>query len=298
MAFNWRKFPWTNLHDLNLDWIIQTVKTLEENLADALALVQTTVDTAITKLLTGSGDLTINKTGDVNITGKNVRITCDSGAQMIGGALMSASAEQLVMHNPNSNTSMNANYSSGVLTLSNNQNAANGVALYAINTPADGGGDNSDFAANVGYVKNAIAAVDGKLDTEITNRTSGDDALRSTIDTVIMPLINALQKRAPRVFYFENDTTTNTSQFMTAEDSAAFHDAIVNHTPMMLIAKTQGSLYCYLPVNCDPFPTTENINDPNQDFSYTFQTANNVYRAMVGGYVGGNNALAVFQTIS
>ena len=36
MAFNWRKFPWTNLHDLNLDWIIQTVKTLEENLADAI----------------------------------------------------------------------------------------------------------------------------------------------------------------------------------------------------------------------------------------------------------------------
>ena len=36
MAFNWRKFPWTNLHDLNLDWIIQTVKTLENNLADAI----------------------------------------------------------------------------------------------------------------------------------------------------------------------------------------------------------------------------------------------------------------------
>ena len=36
MAFNWRKFPWTNLHDLNLDWIIQTVKTLEDNLNDAI----------------------------------------------------------------------------------------------------------------------------------------------------------------------------------------------------------------------------------------------------------------------
>ena len=41
MAFNWRKFPWTNLHDLNLDWIIQTVKTLEENLAANVGYVNT-----------------------------------------------------------------------------------------------------------------------------------------------------------------------------------------------------------------------------------------------------------------
>lgn len=289
MAFNWRKFPWTNLHELNLDWIIQTVKTLEENLSDALALVQTTVDAAITKLTTGSGDFTINKTGDVRISGNSVQLS---------KTVISAGSEQLTMHNTTSNTSMGANYNSGVLTLTNNQNAANGISLYAINTPADGGGDNSDFAANVGYVKTAVAAVDGKIDTEISNRTSGDTALQSTIDSVIMPLINALQKRAPRVFYFEEDTTTSTTQFMSAEDSAAFKDAIVNHTPMILIAKTQGSLYCYLPVDCNPFPTTENINDPNTDFSYTFQTANNVYRAMVGGYVGGNNATAVFQTIS
>ena len=182
MAFNWRKFPWTNLHDLNLDWIIQTVKTLEENLADALALVQTTVDTAITKLLTGSGDLTINKTGDVRISGNSVQLS---------KTVISAGSEQLTMHNTTSNTSMGANYNSGTLTLTNNQNGAAGVAVYPINTPADGGGDNSDFAANVGYVKDAVAAVDGKLDTEITNRTSGDAALQSTIDTVIMPLINA-----------------------------------------------------------------------------------------------------------
>ena len=289
MAFNWRKFPWTNLHDLNLDWIIQTVKTLEENLSDALSLVQTTVDAAITKLTTGSGDFTISKTGDVRISGNSVQLS---------KTVISAGNEQLTMRNTTSNTSMGANYNSGTLTLTNNQNGAAGVAVYPVNTPADGGGDNSDFAANVGYVKDAAGAVNSKLDTEITNRTSGDAALQSTIDSVIMPLINALQKRATKVFYFENDTTTNTTQFMTAEDSSAFKDAIVNHTPMMLIAKTQGSLYCYLPVDCNPFPTTENINDPNTDFSYTFQTANNVYRAMVGGYVGGNNATAVFQTIS
>ena len=183
MAFNWRKFPWTNLHDLNLDWIIQTVKTLENNLADAVSTFKEMIDGAISNTLTGSGDLTINKTGDVRISGNSVQLT--------RGAVVSDGAEQLTMHNPTSNTSMTANYNSSVLTLRNNQNGAAGVALYAINTPADGGGDNSDFAANVGYVKAAVAAVDVKVDTEISNRTSGDAALQSTIDSVIMPLLNA-----------------------------------------------------------------------------------------------------------
>ena len=178
MAFNWRKFPWTNLHDLNLDWIIQTVKTL----ADAVSTFPEMINKAITNTLTGSGDLTINKTGDVNISGAHVNLS---------NTYISAGSEQLTLHNPNSNKSMTANYNNGVLTLTNNQELAKGVAVYPINTPADGGGDNSDFAANVGYVKDAAAAVDGKLDTEITNRTSGDAALQSTIDNVIMPILNA-----------------------------------------------------------------------------------------------------------
>ncbi|MGM9827331.1 MAG: hypothetical protein ACI30O_03965, partial [Muribaculaceae bacterium] len=74
MAFNWIKFPWTNLHDLNLDWIIQTVKTLEDNLADAVSTFREMIDTAISNTLTGSGDLTINKTGDVKISGRSVTI--------------------------------------------------------------------------------------------------------------------------------------------------------------------------------------------------------------------------------
>ena len=175
MAFNWRKFPWTNLHDLNLDWIIQTVKTLENNLADALAQVQTTVDAAITKLLTGSGDLTINKTGDVRISGNSVQLT--------GGTVVSDGAEQLTMHNPNSSTSMTANYNNGVLTLSNNQQLANGVAVYPINTPADGGGDNSDFAANVGYVKDKFNAINTKLEGLLTG--DGDLAISKSGDISI-----------------------------------------------------------------------------------------------------------------
>lgn len=175
MAFNWKKFPWTNLHELNLDWIIQTVKTLEENLADVVSTFREMIDVAISNTLTGNGDLTISKTGDVSISGNSVQLS---------KTVISAGNKQLTMHNPNSSTSMIANYNSGVLSLTNNQESAKGVAVYPINTPADGGGDNSDFAANVGYVKDAVAAVDSKLDTEITNRTSGDAALQSAINNV------------------------------------------------------------------------------------------------------------------
>ena len=231
MAFNWVKFPWTNLHELNLDWIIQTVKTLEDNLSDALALMQTTaqnvVNSTISALLTGDGDFTVNKngdvritgnsvqmtgnpvqisgigdftvdrvgdvkitgsggftvnkTGDVNITGNNVRITSGSNARVIGGVFISDSGQQLTLDNPNSSTNMTANYNSGVLHLTNNQNLAEGVAVYHIKTPADGGGDNSSFAANVGFVKDAVEA--------------GDAALQSEIDIVKTQLTNEINDR-------------------------------------------------------------------------------------------------------
>ena len=211
MAFNWVKFPWTNLHDLNLDWIIQTVKTLEGNLADAVSTFQEMINRAILNTLTGEGEFNVTKTGNVLINGKNVEISAgevaegkngiklsENGDVRISGnsvqlskTVISSGSEQLALYNPTSNTSMTANYTSGVLTLTNNQESAKGVAVYPINTPADGGGDNSSFAANVGYVKGAVEAVSGELDTEIENRTSGDATLQSTIDNVIMPLINA-----------------------------------------------------------------------------------------------------------
>ena len=327
MAFNWRKFPWTNLHELNLDWIIQTVKTLEENLADAIALMRTTaqnvVDSTISALLTGDGDftvnkngnvsiagnrvqmngnpvqiegvgdLTVNKTGDVNLTGNNVRITSGSQAQMIGGAFISDGGQQLTLHNPNSSTNMTANYNSGVLHLTNNQNEAGGVAIYPINTPADGGGDNSDFAANVGYVKDAVAAVDGKLDTEISNRTSGDAALQSTIDNVIMPLINALQKRAPRVFYFSTTAAVST---LTADDVNTIKTALLDHTPVIFIAynDVEGVQYYYYVVKCVPAPTAENINAGG---TINFRTLDSQYSATLT--TGSDNSGSVrFGTIS
>lgn len=285
MAFNWIKFPWTNLHELNLDWIIQTVKTLEDNLSDALALVQTTVDTAITKLLTGEGDLTISKTGDVRISGNSVQLS---------KTVISAGNEQLTMHNPSSNTSMGANYNSGVLTLSNNQKLANGVAVYAINTPADGGGDNSDFAANVGYVKDAVAAVDSKLDTEISNRTSGDAALQSTIDNVIMPLINAVQKRAPRVFYF---STTAEAGTLTAQQVDTVRNAVIDHTPIIFVADNElaASQCFYYVVNYFPTPTAENIND---GITVELRTLDGRYKALLSFTSAGSSGTVIFDTIS
>ena len=214
MAFNWIKFPWTNLHELNLDWIIQTVKTLGDNLADAVGQFPEIVNKSILDTLTGAGEFNVLKTGNVLINGKNVEIRAGKLAegdnsiklsengdvdisgnrvimtgnggptQMVGGAFISDGGQQLTLHNTNSSTNMTANYNSGVLHLMNNQNEAGGVAIYPINTPEDGGGDNSSFAANVGYVKDAVAAVDRKLDTEISNRTSGDAALQSEIDRV------------------------------------------------------------------------------------------------------------------
>ena len=251
MAFNWIKFPWTNLHELNLDWIIQTVKTLEDNLSDALALVQTTVDTAITKLLTGSGDLTISKTGDVRISGNSVQLS---------KTVISAGNEQLTMHNPTSNTSMTANYNSGVLTLTNKQNEAAGVAVYAINTPADGGGDNSDFAANVGYVKAAVEAVSTALTTETENRTSGDAALQSSID-LVMNLLTTLKNRVPFslsiIWPIEADYYT-----ITDTEYSMLREALLAHRPVFVVRNTMdvgGEQTLYTLQTCTT-PSSENVD--------------------------------------
>ena len=284
MAFNWRKFPWTNLHDLNLDWIIQTVKTLEENLADAVSTFPEMINKAISSTLTGSGDLTISKTGDVRISGNSVQLS---------KTVISAGNEQLTMHNATSNTSMGANYNSGTLTLTNNQNGAAGVAVYPINTPADGGGVNSDFAANVGYVKTAVEAVSTSLATETENRTLGDAALQSTIDGVIMPLINALQKRAPRVFYF---STTATDGTLTANEVNTIKTALLDRTPIIFVAynDVEGMQRYYYAVKCIPAPTAENINNGG---TISFRTLDSQYSALLT--VSSDNSGTVhFDTIS
>lgn len=183
MAFNWNKFPWTNLHDLNLDWIIQKVRELEIKVLDAAQTAVQYVDSKIADLLTGAGDLTINKSGDVRITATNV---------VLSGTTISSDGEQLQLRDTSSNTSLTASYRSNVLGLVNNQDLNEGVAVHNVRTPADGDGDNNNkYAANCGYVKTAVNAVSSALATETASRTAGDNALQSTIDNVIMPLLNA-----------------------------------------------------------------------------------------------------------
>ena len=188
MAFNWNKFPWTNLHDLNLDWIIQKVKELEIKVLDAAQVAVQYTDSKISDLLTGAGDLTINKSGDVRITANSVQVT--------GGSTFIDHGDQVTLYDPDSRTGISATYASSKLDLWNNQDLSNGVAVYHVRTPEEGefpAGTypHNNFAASVGYVKTAVNAVSGTLATETANRIAGDNALQSTIDSVIMPLLNA-----------------------------------------------------------------------------------------------------------
>ena len=188
MAFNWNKFPWTNLHDLNLDWIIQKVRELEIKVLDAAKLSVQYVDNKISDLLTGAGDLTVTKTGDIRVTANSVQVT--------GGATFIDHGDQVTLYDPDSKTGMSAGYASSKLDLWNNQDLNRGVAVYHVRTPEEGEYPegtypHNNFAASVGYVKTAVDAVSGALATETENRISGDNALQSTIDSVIMPLLNA-----------------------------------------------------------------------------------------------------------
>ena len=187
MAFNWNKFPWTNLHDLNLDWIIQKVKELEIKVLDAAKIAVQYTDSKIADLLTGAGDLTINKTGDVRVTANSVQVT--------GGATFIENSEPITLYDPDSKTGMTAAYKSSLLFLRNNQDLNRGAAVYNVRTPAEGeypeaSFPHNDFAASAGYVKTAVNAVSGALATETGNRVAGDNALQDTINNVLFPLLN------------------------------------------------------------------------------------------------------------
>ena len=229
MAFNWNKFPWTNLHDLNLDWIIQTVKELEIKVLDAAKIAVQYTDSKISDLLTGDGDLTINKSGDVRITATNV---------VLSGTTISSDGEQLHLHDTSSNTSLTASYRSNVLGLVNNQNLNEGVAVHDVKTPADSDGDNNKYAANCGYVKTAVNAVSSALATETENRISGDNALQSTIDSVIMPLLNA---RGIRDFHVAGtvgqDRELTSVTFDSENPKTEFDDLLTGSTKVRLVVE-------------------------------------------------------------
>ena len=192
MAFNWNKFPWTNLHDLNLDWIIQKVRELEIKVLDAAKLAVQYTDNKISDLLTGAGDLTISKTGNIRVTANSVQVT--------GGATFIDHGDQVTLYDPDSKTGMSAVYASSKLDLWNNQDLNNGVAVYHVRTPEEGEYPaatypHNNFAASVGYVKTAVNAVSGALATETENRVAGDNALQDTINNVLFPqLYNGILK--------------------------------------------------------------------------------------------------------
>ena len=188
MAFNWNKFPWTNFHDLNLDWIIQKVRELEIKVLDAAQVAVKYTDSKISDLLTGDGDLTVNKSGNVRITANSVQVT--------GGATFIENSEPITLYDPDSKTGMTAAYKSSLLFLRNNQDLNRGAAVYNVRTPAEGEYPeatypHNNFAASAGYVKTSVNAVSGALATETENRTAGDNALQSTINNVLFPLVNA-----------------------------------------------------------------------------------------------------------
>ena len=229
MAFNWNKFPWTNLHDLNLDWIIQKVRELEIKVLDAAQTAVQYTDSKISDLLTGAGDLTINKSGDVRITATNV---------VLSGTTISSDGEQLHLHDTSSNTSLTASYRSNVLGLVNNQNLNEGVAVHDVKTPADGDGDNNKYAANCGYVKTAVNAVSSALATETENRTAGDNAIQSTIDSVIMPLLNA---RGVRDFHVTGtvgqDRELASVSFYSENPKSELDDLLTGSTKVRLVVE-------------------------------------------------------------
>ena len=175
MAFNWNKFPWTNLHDLNLDWIIQKVRELELKVLDAAKIAVQYTDSKISDLLTGAGDLTINKTGDVRITATNV---------VLSGTTISSDGEQLHLHDTSSNTSLTASYRSNVLGLMNNQDLNRGTAVYNVRTPEEGeypaaSYPHNNFAASVGYVKTAVNAVSEAPEFHVTGTAAANGVLTS-----------------------------------------------------------------------------------------------------------------------
>lgn len=176
MAFNWNKFPWTNLHELNLDWIIQKVRELEIKVLDAAQTSIQYVDSKISDLLTGAGDLTINKTGDIRITANSVQVD--------GTAIFSDNVDQITLYNTDSKTGLSATYKSSLLYLRNNQDLNRGAAVYNVRTPKVGEYSeefypHNNFAASVGYVKTAVNAVSEAPEFHVAGTTSANGVLTS-----------------------------------------------------------------------------------------------------------------------
>ena len=221
MAFNWNKFPWTNLHDLNLDWIIQKVRELEIKVLDAAQVAVKYTDSKISDLLTGDGDLTINKSGDVRITANSVQVT--------GGATFIDNGEPITLYDPDSKTGMTAVYKSSLLGLRNNQDLNRGTAVFNVRTPEEGEYSEefypySNFAASVGYVNNKFDAINTDFEAFLTG--TGDITINKTGSVSISGDIVEISGRDIRT---EGVTISDSGDQLTMRDPASNTNMTANY---------------------------------------------------------------------
>lgn len=221
MAFNWNRFPWTNLHDLNLDWIIQKVKELEIKVLNAAQVAVQYTDDKISDLLTGAGDLTINKSGDVRITANSVQVT--------GGATFIDHGDQITLYDPDSKTGMSATYASSKLDLWNNQDLNRGVAVYNVRTPEEGeypaaSYPHNNFAASVGYVNNKFGEINTDFEAFLTG--TGDITINKTGSVNISGDIVAISGRDIRT---EGVTISDSGDQLTMRDPASNTNMTANY---------------------------------------------------------------------
>ena len=134
MAFNWRKFPWTNLHDLNLDWIIQTVKTLENNLADAVSTFREMIDTAVGPVRTALATETENrKAGDAAIQTAieneiKPQLATETENRTSGDAALHSTIDNVIIPRLDSISAASNSY---VLLVTGTESTENDIALTA-----------------------------------------------------------------------------------------------------------------------------------------------------------------------
>lgn len=109
-----------------------------------------------------------------------------------------------------------------------------------------------------------------------------------TVEGALQEIGAEVQKRAPRVFYFSS--TENPGE-LSRDDVPTFKQALVDHTPIVLVAYYDANLYYYYITYCSATPTAENID--SESFYLEFRTLNGLYKANIT-LMGPTNATAVF----
>ena len=51
MFINWDEYPYSNVHELNLNWILKQIKILEDNVEEVVELSKTWTDQVVSSTL-------------------------------------------------------------------------------------------------------------------------------------------------------------------------------------------------------------------------------------------------------